>query len=102
MLDNERFVNCRKIFDLAALARVHQKSRALDFSGAVSVNFAEHRDQCDGQVIDAKKSQILESVENRSFAGAGKAGENYELPGIPYFRRTVSSEAGALHGVRRA
>ena len=82
MVGRERAINSGKIFDLPALARIHQKRGALDFARAVAVNLAEHRNQRDGQIVDAVIAQIFKRIQHRTFAGAGEAGENHKLSGV--------------------
>ncbi len=82
MIDGERSIDSGKIFDLPALARIHEKRGALDLARAVSINLAKHRNQGDRQVVDAVIAQVFECIQDRPFARAGETSENYELPGV--------------------
>ena len=64
----ERAVNSRKILDLPALTRIHEKRSPLDFACAAPINLAEHRNQRHRQVVDAVVAQVLECIQHRAFS----------------------------------
>ena len=77
-------INSRQLFDLLALARVHQQRGAFDFAAAFFVKFAEGGNQRDGKIIHAIEAKVFEGVEDGAFAGAGKAGEDDELACVAF------------------
>src|SRR5271163_4046219 len=102
MLAAQLAIDRRELFDLLALARVNQKCGALHFSDPFNVQLAEHRNQRDRKVIDAVKTEIFKSIEDRSLAGTGEPRDDYKLPGVADFGRAIFAWAGALHGGGRA
>ena len=57
-------IDSRELFELLALARVHQQRRALDFAAPAFVKFTERGNQRDGKIIDAVEAEIFEGLEN--------------------------------------
>ena len=94
MFGGELAVNARQLFDLLAFARIHQQRRAFHFAHAFDVKFAEFGNQADGQIVYAIKSEVLESIQDGTFSGAGKAGKKNQLAGVAI---SISGRA-ARHG----
>ena len=91
MLAAQPAVHLRQIFDLLALASVHEQRGALDFSAAALVKFAEGGNQSNGKIVYAVKAEVFEGIEYGALAGAGQAGEKHELAPIAF-------PGGAGHG----
>src|SRR4029077_626243 len=81
-----------QLFKLAALARIHQQRRALNFSSGLHVQFTERGNERDGKIVNAVKAKILEGFENGALARTAEAGENHQLPGV--------ARVAALHADR--
>src|SRR5258708_4326793 len=72
----------RKLFELLALAGIHQQSSALNFTAALHVQFTECGDQRDGKIVDAIKTEIFKCFEDGAFARAAESGKNHQLAGV--------------------
>ena len=79
-----------KLVELISLTRVHQQGRALNFTAALHVQFAECGNQGDGKVIDAVKPEVFKCFEDSTFTRAAEPGKNHQLPGV--------ARRSALHG----
>src|SRR5258708_36554114 len=72
----------RELVELFALARIHQQRRALNFTAALHVQFAECRNQRDRKIIDTIKTEIFKCFEDGAFARAAESGKNHQLAGV--------------------
>ena len=71
MIGRKFTVNPWKLFELRALARIHQQSSAFDFAGTFAVQFAESGNQCDRKIVNAVVTEVFKRIQHRTFSGAG-------------------------------
>ena len=85
-------IDARQLVYLRAFTRVHQQGRALHFAAAVFIEFAEGRNQSDGQIVHAVKAELSSKVfRTERLPDPGQTGKDDELPG-------VRLPVGARHG----
>src|SRR5215469_2264599 len=64
MILRQRTIKNRQLFDLFAFTRIDEQRGAFDFAAPFVVQFAEHGNQRDGQVVHTIKAQIFEGVQH--------------------------------------
>src|SRR5579862_9668204 len=85
--------NPRQIFELGTLAYVNNQRSEADLAG-LHRQFGKLRDQLYRQVIDAIVAEILEGLQDRSFAGTTHAGDDDEFGRAPASTVRLSGRLG--------
>ena len=91
MIFLEMLQQLRQLFELQALARVHQQSGSREVAFPYSMQFSKNRDKVHRQVIYAVEAHILEGPQNRAFSRTGEPCKDDELARVP------SGSRGRLH-----
>ena len=80
MIFFQMFEQRQQFFQLHALARVHEQRGPSEIAFTGGVQLRKDRHQLHGQIIHAVKTHVLERMQDGAFSGAGKPGEDDEMP----------------------
>ena len=78
-----------------AFANVHHDGGPLHFGGLAD-QAGEIGQQFHRQIVDAVKSQVLKSLERRSFARAGDSGNDHQIPWLAWLVLSAYDGSGRL------